>query len=154
MDAPLMARCSPHGAVEHVLNHGELNCVPLRERKALERKDLSMPEQREVEDQRADMYRRQMIAHALEQAGILPHAKIDGIARGIAVFPTGRLLDTVELAQWIEGLEITASHLFPSQGQTETASTSDAVDWNALPPMARLTKFREMHPQPPRRRRG
>jgi hypothetical protein len=110
------------------------------------------PETLDPESQRSEAYRRATVAAALERAGILPAAKVDGITRGITAFPLGRVLDAIELQQWVEGLKITAHHLFAAPAQAAPDSTPEP-DWNAMPPMARLTKFREMHPQPPRRPR-
>jgi hypothetical protein len=92
-----------------------------------------------------------MIAHALKEANILEAAQRDGIERGLHAF-AGRVIEPVPLHQWVQHLKVVAAHLF---GPLETPAPPKPPepDWDLFPPIERLTKFREAHPELSQRRK-
>jgi hypothetical protein len=110
-----------------------------------------MPSQSESEDQHADGVRRAMIARALDEAHILEAAQGDGIARGVHAF-AGRVIEPLPLHQWVLHLKVVAPHLFAPPEPPSTPEQPGQIDWWQFPPMERLTKFREAHPELSQRR--
>jgi hypothetical protein len=85
-----------------------------------------------------------MLATAAMQAGVIAPALEDALRRGMQQFQ-GRDIDSIDTGTWVDGLKVDCPQYFPHKSAAPSQGFSDAqaAALNRLPPVERLTKFRE-----------